>query len=175
MCIDFEAEHSEVVEGSLFQFRLGAEEVQNKFAKHLYFIHSCKQSVANSCRKHKKIESLKKGLKSIGKAFSRSTSGKGKEGKGKDSSKGTYIDVVKAVFEDAGRLQLWVHLLDDSQTSEELVGHWGREAVDAIHEHLRAISEFFYCVVCNIVIRDMMVLVKRHAKCIRDKNVFHDT
>lgn len=73
-----------------------------------------------------------------------------------------YVKLLASVFDQCGVFREWLAYLD----SPSFVGSAATKA--ALEDHLTRISEFAYCVLCNIVIRDLKSLLKRYIKhCMR--------
>jgi len=68
-----------------------------------------------------------------------------------------YVVLLKAVLEKSQIFGEWI------EEAPKCGVMWGKRS-DEINRHLFAISEFFYTVVCNIIIRDLKTVLKRYVK-----------
>jgi hypothetical protein len=77
----------------------------------------------------------------------------------------------KVDHEDSARYVRLLHAIcAHSEVFREWSAHFASEASNDMHnkaileEHLAKISDFFYCVLCNVVVRDLKSVLKRYAK-----------
>ena len=134
-------------ERALIVFRVMAEEVQNKLANHLVFIHSCKHGVKQEQKNiaqgvdpatKKKGISFGRGIKTVLKTASRKATTKERVD---DSTR--YVRLVKSILEQAQAFDGW----DIRQPK------WSQEAKQKIDRHLDKIAEFF----CKFALVSMFI------------------
>lgn len=143
---------------NLVAFRKVTEEVQNKLALSLNFIHSCKdQDRVDGPKSKSAIGSIRKSMQNVVKYATRAAT---KAIKIDDSSK--YIGLLRSVLDTASVFRLWAEAIDERKLHYETV--WGQSTLQVVMDHLERIGEFFYSVVCNVVIRDLKVVLKRYMK-----------
>jgi len=103
-------------------------------------------------------------MKSFGKIATRAASVATKD---KVDNTDKYIQLVMAVLEKAAAFFEWVDYIETAPHLE-----WSPQIKLSIWTHLNKICEFFYEVVCNIVLRDMKTVLKQYLRhCSR--TVFH--
>jgi hypothetical protein len=158
------------LEKMLIRFRLLCEEIQNKLSQHLSFIHSCKavDSIKEKYQKNpgkgkSKLGKFKHAFKGIIKATKRAAS----SGKSKIDDSAHYVNLIKSVLVKAKTpFPAVVRFVSRhaSELSKRAASDWTPELVEDMQEHLVMVSEFFYRIVLNIVIREMKVVLKRYMK-----------
>jgi len=110
-------------------------------------------------------EKLSKSMKTFGKIVTRAASAS----KDKVDQEGStrYVKLLHTVFDQLQVLHEWSIWLDVGGVSVRTHPKWSTHR-NNIDQHIMKISEFCYCVLCNMVIRDLKSLVKRYIKhCIR--------
>lgn len=77
-----------------------------------------------------------------------------------------YVKLLATVFDQSQVFHEWLLFLDSPYTLGDV--HFPAQRLQ-LEEHLGKISEFFYCVLCNMVIRDLKSVLKRYIKhCVRN-------
>jgi ElaB/YqjD/DUF883 family membrane-anchored ribosome-binding protein len=150
----------------LIELRELFAEIQNKLAQFCSFVHSVKeQSSSNSKDSNTNIsamEKIKKSMKTLSKTVSRATA---KASKDKIENTEGYIIAMKQTLQFAQVFKDIQQNVANSSNHANSSPHGGSQhALNEFHDHLLRISEFFYSVVVNIIIRDMKTIVKRYIK-----------
>jgi hypothetical protein len=81
-----------------------------------------------------------------------------------------YVKLLHSIFDQSQVFREWIVFLETSSASSTPSAVAAVELSNKamLDEHLSKISEFFYCVLCNMVIRDLKSVLKRYIKhCMR--------
>jgi len=153
-------------------FRLTTEEIQNKLSQHLSFIHSVKETV-NERKKERinKIKSEKSTMGQLKQSVARYVKSAVKKAtrtassvRDKVDNSTSYVSLMRAVLEKAQIFERWISETEKFSKTPATGKNVNGKLIEEIHKHFLVISEFFYTVVCNIIIRDLRTILKRYVK-----------